>query len=815
MANGSPDFVGRARNRYNAFKKGETRWQKWRERGAVETDLTSIQRVAEQIDHFGKRSLDKSDAHLRSAAATLRQQALEGIDLDYLLPEAFAITRELAHRVIGIRPFDAQVMASVAIHRGKLVEMQTGEGKTLAAVLAAALHAFTGRGVHILTFNDYLARRDAAWMGPIYEALGLRVGVLQEGMDADVRRAVYAADVTYAAAKEVGFDFLRSCLARHLQDVVQRPFHFAIIDEADSILIDEARVPLVIAGAGENSETDPHRIAAIVDILEEGIDWERDKHARNVQLTTCGSQNVEAQLVCGNLHANGNALLLAAVNQALHARALLRRNVDYIVRDGRIALIDELTGRVVPDRRWPNGLQAALEAKEDLVVQSGGQILGSITLQHLFVQYPMLAGMTATAQSAADELTDLYRLRVVPIPPNRPCVREDLPDLIFSHREAKERALVHEIMQMHEKGRPVLVGTGSVDESEHLVSTLAKENITCRILNAKNDEAEAEIIAEAGAVGAVTISTNMAGRGTDIRLGGAREEGRARVVALGGLYVIGSNRHESRRIDDQLRGRAGRQGDPGTSRFFVSLKDPLLVRFGIDNLIPPKLRPAQQEAPLDNPIIRREVERLQRIVEGQNQEISATLARYSDFVEKQRSTMFAWRLAVLAGEAESNIATIPISEGYSELLDRVGAEELKEAERVVTLHHIDAAWADHLAFVAEVREGIHLAGIGGMDPLQEFHKQVAPAFGALHKKIKDRTVETLMALRISDKGIMDTTLRAPSSTWTYLINDRAVTELHHMLHGPGSSGFSAAGVLMTWPLLLGWAFWRRLSRHNV
>ena len=792
----------------------EQQWQQWRGHGSVERDLTSYREVAEAIDRLGAHLRTRPDAYLQEAAAALRRQAVAGTPLDNLLPESFALTREVAHRVLGMRPFEVQIMAGVALYRGNLVEMQTGEGKTLAAVLPAVLHALTGRGVHILTFNDYLARRDAAWMGSVYEALGLRVGAVQEGMDPVTRRAVYAADITYATAKEAGFDFLRAGLARDPHGLVQRPFHYAIIDEADSILIDEARVPLVIAGARETSEADPYRIAEVVEGLEEGVDWERDEHERNVQLTDRGTDRVEAALACGNLHAARNSLLLAEINQALHARALLHRDVDYIVREGSIALVDAFTGRVVADRRWPDGLQAALEAKEGLAIQPGGHILGSITLQHFLAQYPMLAGMTATAQPAAHELTDHYGLRVVPIPPNRPCIREDLPDLIFTHRAAKERALVQEIEQAYAQGRPVLVGTSSVEESEQLAAVLEEAGIPCRVLNAKNDEAEADIIAEAGALGAVTISTNMAGRGTDIRLGGADEAEREQVLALGGLYVIGTNRHESRRIDDQLRGRAGRQGDPGTSRFFVSLEDPLMVRFGIDSLIPPRLRPARQDAPVEHPVIRREVERLQRIVEGQNQEIRTTLARYAALVEKQRATLYAWREAVLTGVMEVNLFATHAPERYAALHARVGAEKLEAVERAVTLHHIDMAWAAHLAFVSEVREGIHLVGIGGMDPLHEFHKQVAAAFSRLHQEIEDRTLETLMALEVTDDGLLDPALRGPSSTWTYLVNDRALTELQQMLFGHGSSAFSAGAALMTWPLLLAWALWRRLSRHD-
>jgi preprotein translocase subunit SecA len=632
-------------------------------------------------------------------------------------------------------------------------------------------------------------------------------------MSPGARRAAYAADVTYATAKEIGFDVLRDGLARAPHDLVHRAFHVAIVDEADSILIDEARVPLVIAGARERSNADPYQIAAVIGALSMSADWATDEHDRNVQLTDRGIDHIEAELGCGSLHDPANDLLLAEVNQALHARVLLHRDVDYIVRDGQIALVDEFTGRVVADRQWPDGLQAALEAKEGVAIQPGGQILGSITLPHVLAHYPKIAGMTATAQPAADEFEARYGLHVVVIPPNRPCIREDLPDLLFTHREAKVRALVREVAEAHSQGRPVLVGTASVAESERLASTLADAGVPCRVLNARQNEAEADIIAEAGALGAVTISTNMSGRGTDICLGGSDEADRDRVVALGGLYVIGTNRHESRRIDDQLRGRSGRQGDPGTSRFFTSLDDPLLVRFGIDRLLPQRLLPEPQDTPLAHPAILREIERLQRIVEGQNRDIRVTLARYSALVEKQRATLADWRRAILSGEADTGVFRTRLPEHYATWSARVGAERVEEVEAAVLLHHIDAVWAEHLAFVAEVREGIHLVGVGGIDPLHEFHKQVGGAFRRLHQEIEVRTAETFAAPDVLDDGHLGLDLQGPSSTWTYLVDDRALTELQQMLFGHGSGAFSAAAVLMTWPLLLAWGIRRRWFSH--
>lgn len=792
------------------------RLQQWRGDSAVEDDLTSYQQTLAAINRAGEQWRQATAAQLREQATALRARARQGATPEELLVEVFALAREAAQRSLGLRPYDVQVLAALALHQGKLVELQTGEGKTLAAVLPACLHALSGRGVHVLTFNDYLARRDAAWMGPLYEFLGLHVAAIQPGMSHAERRAAYAADVTYATAKEAGFDFLRSQLARTTAELVQRPFHFAIIDEADSILIDEARVPLVIAGPSPTSPTSPYRLAEVVRTLTANQDWEMDEHGRNVSLTEAGLARVEAALHCGDLHGADNALLLTELQQALHAHVLIKRDVDYLIRDERIALVDELTGRVVENRRWPDGLQAALEAKEGLPIQPGGQIYGSITLQHFLALYPKLSGMTATAQPAAAELERFYGLQVVPIPPNRPCVRADLPDLVFTHQEAKFAALLAEIQRTQASGRPVLVGTQSVEESEMLAARLRAIAIQCEVLNARNDEAEAAIIARAGAVGAVTISTNMAGRGTDIRLGGPDEAERARVVALGGLYVIGTNRHESRRIDDQLRGRAGRQGDPGSSRFFVSLEDDLLVRFGIERLIPAQLLPARQLAPLDHPAIRAEVERVQRIVEGQNFEIRKTLWHYSHLIEEQRCTLQDWRMKVLNGEIELQLCATQQPKRYATLLEQVGPDVLREAERAITLHHLDRAWLEHLALITDLREWIHLVGLSRQDPLIEFRKHVTDAFRELRQTIETRIVETFATVEITRNGLnLDAAgLRGPSSTWTYLINDRAMTELQQMLYGFGGSAFALGAVVTTWPLLAAWWVWRRLNKDK-
>jgi preprotein translocase subunit SecA len=790
------------------------RLERWRGSCPVDDDLTPYGETLDKVTSAGKGMAEKSDADLRQAAGTLLTRARSGTPLDDLLVDVFALAREIAERLLGMRPFDVQVMAGVVLHRRNLVEMQTGEGKTLAAVLPAALNALTGRGVHILTFNDYLARRDAAWMGPVYEAMGLSVGIIQEGMSTADRQAAYGADITYATAKEAGFDFLRMHLACRPSEVVHRPFNYVIVDEADSILIDEARVPLVIAGERETSEADPYRIARVVAGLREGADWGTDEHGRSVFLTEGGLDRVEHELGCGDLHEPANYLLLTEVNQALHARALLRRDVDYIVRSDRIELVDEFTGRMVDDRRWPDGLQAALEAKEGLPIRPGGHILGSVTLQHFLMHYPRLSGMTATALPASVELSDVYGLTTVPILPNRPCIRRDLPDVIFTDKEAKYGALVAEITDTNRSGRPVLVGTCSVEESELLAGRLRQAGVACQVLNAKNDEAEAAIIAQAGAARAVTISTNMAGRGTDIRLGGAEGVERDRIVNLGGLYVIGTNRHESRRIDDQLRGRAGRQGDPGLSRFFVSLEDDLMVRYGIETLIPAKLRPKPQKEPVAHPVIRREVDRLQRIVEGQNRDIRKTLWRYSQLVERQRKTLQDWRMAVLSDPACLVVFAERLPERHRHLCGLLGKQAVEQAERAIMLHHIDECWADHLAFIAHVREGIHLADIGGLDPLEEFHKQVAEAFRMLHATIEARAAATLEAVEMIN-GRIDLAgagVRGPSSTWTYLVNDRVLSDLQQMLSGPHSLAFSAVAWLTTWPVLAWWTLREWLGR---
>src|SRR3954451_4271938 len=757
------------------------------------------------------------DGELRGRARTVRQRDGDGAPGEELLPECFALVREIARRTLGERPYDEQMLAGIALHQGRLVEMQTGEGKTLVAVAPVTLNALTGRGVHVLTFNDYLARRDAGWMAPIYERFGLTVACVQEGQSVRERQRAYSCDVTYLTVKEAGFDFLRDGLCLDRGDQVHRPFHLALVDEADSILIDEARIPLVIAGHLDEPAADLRRLADIARRLETGLDFATDEYARNIFLTDRGVRRAEELLGCGNLFAAESLRLQAELRNALHAEALLRRDVDYIVRDGRIELVDELTGRVAENRHWPDGLQAALEAKEGLRQRPEGKILGTITIQHYLRRYPRLCGMTATARPAAAELAEVYGLEVLAVPPHRPCLRGDHPDVIHLSQEGTLRALVAEISRVHASGRPVLVGTVSVQESERLAAGLRQAGVDCRVLNARNDAEEAAIVAEAGALGAVTISTNMAGRGTDIRLGGAGERQREQGVALGGLYAIGTNRHDSRRIDDQLRGRAGRQGDPGASRFFLSLEDDLLQRCGIERLLPAKLRKSLPEesagGTIDHPAVRREVARVQRIAEGQHGDIRSRLLGFWQQLEHQRAEIQAWRQDALAGREEKSLLAERSPRRWSQLSSAYGADLLREIERRITLVTLDRCWSDHLAEMQAVRDEVHLVQLGGRDPFVEYCRTANAARGALLARIDDTIVEIFERIEVTAGGVdwEREGLRGPSSTWTYLVNDNVFGN-NTFLGLANRASFGLWAVLVCWWLLIPWALvlhWRR------
>jgi preprotein translocase subunit SecA len=667
--------------------------------------------------------------------------------------QVFALAAVMAQRILGLRMFDVQLQGALALQQGHIAEMQTGEGKTLAAVPAIAWYALHGKGVHVLTANDYLARRDAEWMGGIYSALGLSVGHIAQHMSPDARRFAYRCDVTYATANEVGFDYLRDNLVRSPEEIVQRPFAFAVIDEADSILIDEARIPLVIAGGIPDDPAFAYRVDALVTTLRPHLHFVPDEFARNVRLTDAGIRQAERTLGCGNLFDPHNLRTLTAVQDGLHAHALLRRNVDYIVRGGAIESVDEFKGRIAQNRRWPAGLHSAIEAKERLPLKPQGRILGSITVQNLVSGYERVCGMTGTAATQADEFWKIYRLPVTVVPTNRPVIRRDLPDIVFRTRAARDEALVREIHSVHETSRPILVGTGSIDESERLSRRLHDAGIPHTILNARNDGDEAAVVAQAGAPGAVTISTNMAGRGTDILLGGNPPRERERVVNLNGLYVIGTTRHEARRVDHQLRGRAGRQGDPGTTRFFLSLEDDLLVRFGVR----------------ENP----DIDSVQRTAESQNLEIRQTLWKYESVIEHHRREVALLRREVLSSP-EWTIGSILPEELYGTWIASAGAAQLETAGRQLVLATMDDLWADYLANVAELKGGIHWVSWGGRDPLFEFLTGVERIYADFHERLPAEIAAAFESARIEGGQIRFENEAAleRGATWTYLTSDQ-------------------------------------------
>jgi len=632
------------------------------------------------------------------------------------LAEVFALTAVVAERVLGLKMFDVQIKGALALTAGKIAEMQTGEGKTLAAVPAVVWFAREGAGVHVMTVNDYLARRDAQWMGGIYEFLGLSVGHIQQGMEIEERRRAYACDVTYATANEIGFDLLRDSLALYPGEQVHQPFAAAVIDEADSILIDEARIPLVIAGGEAGAQPLAYQVDRVTRLFHRGHHFTLDEYARNVALTDAGIRTIETSFGCGNLFTEHNLALLTAVQDSLQSHALLRRDVDYMVKGGVIESVDEFKGRIAENRRWPAGLHTAIEAKEGLALKAQGRILGSITLQNLISLYPMVCGMTGTAATQSDEFELVYGLEVEIVPPNRPMIRTDLRDRVYARRSDKERAVLEEIRRLHQTGRPVLVGTRSVEESERLSARL--HDIPHQVLNARHEEQEAGMIARAGQLGAVTISTNMAGRGTDIQLAPG-------VAELGGLHVIGTNRHESRRIDNQLRGRAGRQGDPGSSEFFISFEDDLLLKYGIND---PKLG--------------HDAESVQRVAEGQNLEIRRFLQKYESVVEGQRQKIQQRRQAVLTGETASS----------------------SERERLIALRTIDDQWAAYLATITDLREGVQWLSWGGRDPLHEYLTSVHALFVQM-----DDELDGEIAKHAGESGL-DPSQRG--ATWTYLTTDQ-------------------------------------------
>ena len=766
--------------------------------------LDRIRLIVDRINAFEPAVVNLPDDRLAGRTAEFRQRLEKGESVDDLLPEVFATVREVGRRVLAMRHFDVQLVGGVVLHEGKIAEMRTGEGKTLAATLPIVLNALTGRGVHLVTVNDYLAKRDAEWMGAIYRFLGLSVGVIVHGMDDQERQAAYRCDVTYGTNNEFGFDYLRDNMKFRMEDMVQRDLHYAIVDEVDSILIDEARTPLIISGPAEESTDKYARINSILGFLKKEEDYKVDEKARSVLLTEdAGIPKVERLLSVDNLYDPRNIEILHHVNQGLKAHVLFRRDVDYMVKDGQVVIVDEFTGRLMPGRRWSDGLHQAVEAKEGVKIENENQTLATITFQNYFRMFEKLAGMTGTADTEAVEFKQIYDLDVVVIPTNQPMIREDLRDQIYRTEKEKFQAVHEEIRALHESGQPVLVGTVSIEKSERLSGILNRHGIPHNVLNAKHHEREAQIIAEAGQPGKVTIATNMAGRGVDIKLG----EG---VVGKGGLHIIGTERHESRRVDNQLRGRAGRQGDPGSSRFYLSLEDDLLRIFGSDRISPLMEKLGMQEGePIEHNLVNKAVENAQKKVEAHNFDIRKHLLEYDDVMNKQRTVIYDMREDVLsgeslrdtvmemAGEAAENIALrfseekvhpeewdllalrdavfsqfgfrLEIPEGdvqgltretlavrieeearsaYRRKEEEYGEEAMRYLERMFLLSTIDALWKDHLLSMDHLKEGIGLRGYAQKDPLKEYQREGFDMFSDLVFRIKEESLKRLFHVKV-------------------------------------------------------------------
>ncbi|WP_030490955.1 accessory Sec system translocase SecA2 [Micromonospora chokoriensis] len=733
----------------------KSKFRRFLQRPGSTVDLAPLEKLLPAIEAREADLAALDDAELTEAA---------GAAVGY--EEICAVGREAARRGLDQRPYDVQLLGAMSLLSGKVAEMATGEGKTLTATIAAYGHVRLGNGpVHVLTINDYLARRDAQWMEPVYTLLGLTVGWVNEASTPQERRDAYACDVTYVSVSEAGFDYLRDQLVTDVEDRVQPPLTTAIVDEADSIMIDEARVPMVLAGAVPGEQDPVHAAAGLVRGLRKGKHYTVAEDGRSVAFTSAGLAAIEAKLGI-DLYDEEHVAQLSAVNVALHAHALLHRDVDYIVRDGSVELVDEMRGRVAQRRRWPDGLQAAVEAKEGLDATAEGEVLGTIAMQAYIALYPKVCGMTATAVLVGDQLREFFGLEVAVIPPNTPCIREDEPDRIYATRAEKDEALIDEIQRWHAKGRPVLVGTLDVKESEGLAAGLNAAGVPCVVLNAKNDDEEAAIIAEAGAYGAVTVSTQMAGRGVDIRLGGSDQSDQERVSELGGLYVIGSGRHDSRRVDDQLRGRAGRQGDPGGSVFLVSLEDDLVVRHAADSV--PASPRMNADGLVTDPQVDYAVEHAQRVAEGVNHEIHRNTWRYSVVIEQQRKALAARRERLLT----SDVAAVMLLEKEPEKAGEMDEDLLARAAKSIALYHLDRLWAEHLAELSEVREGVHLRALGRLDPLDEFHRAAVPAFTDLIPEIETRTIATFNETEFDEDWQPDDgTLVRPTATWTYLVHD--------------------------------------------
>jgi len=821
-----------------------------------ERELKRLWPTVEQVNSLEQDIAGLSDGRLREKTGEFRERLGAGESLDAVLPEAFAVVREVSRRILNMRHFDVQILGGVVLHEGKIAEMKTGEGKTLVATLPVYLNALEGKGVHVITVNDYLAKRDAQWMGPVYNFFGLTIGVIQHDIsflydpsyrstDKKLdflrpcsRQEAYAADITYGTNNEFGFDYLRDNMKYDIADYSQRELNYGIVDEVDSILIDEARTPLIISGPSEESTDKYYKIDKIIPRLRKDTDYTIDEKARAAVLTEEGNIKVERLLGVGNLYDPANIELVHHVQQALKAHVLFKRDVDYVVKDGEVIIVDEFTGRLMPGRRWSDGLHQAVEAKEGVKIESENQTLATITFQNYFRMYGKLAGMTGTADTEAEEFAKIYSLEVMVIPTNKTMIRVDYPDTIYRTEKGKFNAVIGEIEELHKKGQPILVGTISIEKSEILSHMLKKKGIPHAVLNAKYHEREAEIIAQAGRNGSVTIATNMAGRGTDIVLGGNPEglagellQGRSdysdddwkraissagdicsadreKVLSAGGLHILGTERHEARRIDNQLRGRSGRQGDPGSSRFYLSLEDDLMRIFGSDKIsgIMDKLG-MEEDMPIENKMVTKAIENAQKRVEAHNFDIRKHLLEYDDVMNKQRTEIYSFRKEILQGENLTdriwgmidviidellmvycpeekykdewdikglreavfgifsitiNVASMPrdslrdaliteVKKAYENKESEAGSDVIRYLEKVITLQVIDTQWKDHLLAMDHLKEGIGLRGYGQKDPLVEYKKEAFDMFGEMTSRISNEVINRLYKIQVQKK----------------------------------------------------------------
>ncbi|MDF2581447.1 MAG: secA [Mycobacterium sp.] len=716
---------------------------------------------------FDEKAAGLDDEQLRKAAGLLNLDELaDSSDI----PQFLAIVREAADRSISLRPFDVQLLGALRMLAGDVVEMATGEGKTLAGAIAAAGYAIAGRSVHVISVNDYLARRDAEWMGPLLEALGLTVGWITADATPEQRRAAYACNVTYGSVNEIGFDVLRDQLVISVDDLVSPSPDVALIDEADSVLVDEALVPLVLAGTSHR-ETPRLEIIKLVGELRENAEYETDADRRNVQLTDAGARRLEAALGGIDLYSEEHVgTTLTEINVALHAHVLLERDVHYIVRDDAVHLINASRGRIASLQRWPDGLQAAVEAKEGIDITETGEVLDTITVQALINRYPRVCGMTGTALAAGEQLRQFYKLGVSPIPSNKPNMREDESDRVYITVAAKNDAIVEHIAEVHATSQPILVGTRDVAESEELHERLVKAGIPAVVLNAKNDAEEAAVIAEAGAQGRVTVSTQMAGRGTDIRLGGSDEAQHDEVAELGGLHVIGTGRHYTERLDNQLRGRAGRQGDPGSSVFFSSWEDDVVVSFLEPNKLPLQ---TDEDGKVTSNKAATLLDHAQRVAEGKTLDLHANTWRYNQLTAQQRAILVDRRDTLLRTATAREELQERSPKRYEQIAESVSEERLDEICRLIMLYHLDRGWADHLAYLADIRESISLRALGNQSPLDEFHRMAVDAFASLAADAIEAAQQTFDTANIvgGETGLDLSRLARPTSTWTYMIHD--------------------------------------------